>query len=314
MLARLLTRGLLTSKIPLSRAMATNCKYFDGRTGASIDNQAQVLDRVKSFVEKCRREGKKSVIFVGENHDDPTAHEHELELLKSLTSRVDVGKACLSLEFYERDIQPVIDEYLADLVNYQTFLQDARPPSNHDSYRPLLDHCKDKSIPVWGANCARRYSRMVGQMGRQKLEEVAASNPEFYRVALPPLPYQKASEKYCEKFKEIMGIVGSAGANSDDSKIMKMLDSQTLWDASMAHTIAKSWGNGSDVTMQVCGYFHCQYFLGIGEHLAQYYDPCKFDALTLVIFPEDPQQLDFNREEHQNIADILIMSDISRLT
>merc|ERR1712142_643573 len=141
---------------------------------------------------------------------------------------------------------------------------------------------------------------MVGQKGREKLEEVAASNPDFYGMALPPLPYQKASEKYCDKFKEIMGVVAS---DKTDEKIMKMLDSQTLWDASMAHTIAaRSWNPG-DVTLQICGYFHCQYFLGIGEHVAQYYDPEKYESFTLVVFPEDPDQLDFNAEEHQGIAD-----------
>ena len=83
-----------------------------------------------------------------------------------------------------------------------------------------------------------RYSRMVGRKGRDSLEKLAQTNPEFYEMALPPLPYAKASEKYCDKFKQIMGIVASG---KDEEKIMKMLDSQTLWDASMAHSISKVW-------------------------------------------------------------------------
>jgi len=302
----------------MAMSTAHQCKYFDGKTGQPIDNQTGVFDRVQSFVDRCRDQGKKAVIFIGENHDDPTAHEHELALLKNLfekkaTSSDDDEKKAgvsLSLEFYERDVQPVVDEYLADLIDYETFLMDSRPPNNHQSYRPLLDFCKENSMSVWSANCARRYSRMVGQKGRGKLEEVFASNPDFYSMALPPLPYQRASERYCNKFKEIMGVVASDKSNE---RIMKMLDSQTLWDASMAHTIAaKAWSK-SDVTVQVCGYFHCQYFLGIGEHLARYYDPDKFEAFTLVVFPEDPEELVFNDEEHRGIADVLIMSDISRL-
>ena len=81
-----------------------------------------------------------------------------------------------------------------------------------------------------------RYSRMVGRKGRESLEHLAQTNPEFYGMALPPLPYAKASEKYCEKFKQIMGIVASG---KDEERVMKMLDSQTLWDASMANSIAK---------------------------------------------------------------------------
>ena len=77
---------------------------------------------------------------------------------------------------------------------------------------------------------------MVGRKGRDSLEQLAQTNPEFYKVALPPLPYAKASDKYCDKFKQIMGIVGPG---KDQERIMRMLDSQTLWDASMAHSIAK---------------------------------------------------------------------------
>ena len=84
--------------------------------------------------------------------------------------------------------------------------------------------------------CDFRYTRIVGREGRDKLEQLYSTNPAFYETALPPLPYGKASQKYCDKFKEIMGIVASG---KDEQRVMRMLDSQTLWDASMAHSIAK---------------------------------------------------------------------------
>ena len=84
--------------------------------------------------------------------------------------------------------------------------------------------------------CDFRYTRIVGREGRDKLEQLYSTNPAFYKTALPPLPYGKASQKYCDKFKEIMGIVASG---KDEERVMRMLDSQTLWDASMAHSIAK---------------------------------------------------------------------------
>ena len=280
-------------------------KYFEGKTGAPIQNQTLVLDRIKTFAQTCKENGKKSVVFIGENHEDPTAHEHQLDILKVLSD----FKPSLSLEFYERDVQPILNEYMTDCIDYDTFLQDSRPPNNHQDYRPLIDFCKEKNLPVLAANCARRYTRIVGRNGRAKLEEMAGCDPEYYRMALPPLPYQEASEKYCNKFKEIMGIVAS---DKEESRILRMLDSQTLWDASMAHTIAKSWEK-CDLTVQVCGYFHCQHFLGIGEHLPKYYDSNKYESMTIVVFPEDPQELNFDPEEHTNIADVLVMSDISRM-
>ena len=68
-----------------SRKMST--RYFDGRTGAELPGKTQAFDRVKQFADQCRNSGKKSVVFLGENHEDPSAHEHELELAKHLLNK-----------------------------------------------------------------------------------------------------------------------------------------------------------------------------------------------------------------------------------
>ena len=60
------------------------------------------------------------------------------------------------MEFYERDVQPVLDEYLTGSIDYESFLQDSRPPSNHADYKPLLEHCREQGVPLIAANCARR--------------------------------------------------------------------------------------------------------------------------------------------------------------
>lgn len=288
--------------------MSSSLRYFDGRTGTEIPDRDSAFQKVEQFVASAGASGKKAVVFVGENHEDPSAHETELDLARRLLTG-GPGSA-LSMEFYERDIQPVLDEYLNGSIDYDSFLKDARPPSNHSDYKPLMDHCKNHNVPIVAANCARRYSRVVGRKGRESLEHLAQTNPEFYGMALPPLPYAKASEKYCQKFKQIMGIVASG---KDEERVMKMLDSQTLWDASMANSIAKSWNKGADLTLQICGYFHCQYSLGIGEHLGHYYDLQKYDSYTVVVYPEDPNDQDFKPEEHKDIADLLVLSDISKL-
>ena len=62
----------------------------------------------------------------------------------------------LSLEFYERDTQSVLNEYLWGSIDYGAFAQDARAPSNHEAYKPMLEHCKAQAIPVVASNCARR--------------------------------------------------------------------------------------------------------------------------------------------------------------
>ena len=42
----------------------------------------------QAFADKAHADGKKSVVFVGENHEDPGAHNIELDLAKKLLHQV----------------------------------------------------------------------------------------------------------------------------------------------------------------------------------------------------------------------------------
>ena len=43
------------------------------------------------------------------------------------------------MEFYDRSAQYVLDEYLMDFIDYDTFIEEIdHPPPNHKDYR--LDH------------------------------------------------------------------------------------------------------------------------------------------------------------------------------
>ena len=53
------------------------------------------------------------VILVGEEHNDPIAHWLQVELLKNLLEGSGDRPVALSLEMFERDVQHVVDEYLA---------------------------------------------------------------------------------------------------------------------------------------------------------------------------------------------------------
>jgi len=53
--------------------------------------------------------GKADVIFVGEQHDDPNTHRLESALLQGLVRRN--VPVTVSLEMFERDVQPALDAY-----------------------------------------------------------------------------------------------------------------------------------------------------------------------------------------------------------
>ena len=61
-----------------------------------------------------------------------------MEILKKIQD-LKPGESALSLEFYDRSAQYVLDEYLMDFIDYDTFIEEIdHPPPNHKDYR--LDH------------------------------------------------------------------------------------------------------------------------------------------------------------------------------
>ena len=78
----------------------------------------------------------------------------------------------------------------------------------------------------------------MSRQGSDAMEKLAEESEIHRNFLLPPLPIQPASQQYEANFRETMGIVGSEGL--DDQKITRMLGAQSLWDATMAHSITKA--------------------------------------------------------------------------
>lgn len=249
----------------------------------------------------------KNVILLGENHSDPSSHLLELEILQKVAD-LKPNETALSLEFYDRSAQAVLDEYLLDFIDYDTFLDHSHPPANHKDYRPLIDFCKAKKLPVIAANCSRRHSRLMSRQGPDALEKLAAESELHRNFLLPPLPIQAASHVYEANFRATMGIVGSEGL--DNNRITKMLGAQSLWDATMGHSITKALYR-SNLVVHVAGYFHVKQNLGIPEHLAHYCTEIDYGQTTIVMLPEE--DLVYTESEHKDAADLIVLTDINAI-
>lgn len=280
--AAMTTSGAVTLRDPT---------FFLG-SGQSID-KSEFIQRIKDSSAR--------VICIGENHGDSAAHGLELDILQHIAQSKDEHKVALSLEFYDRESQTVINEYLQGLATLDTFLGDSRPPANYIDYQPLLDHCAEFGFPVIASNCPRRYTRMVSKSGRASLEQLTDSKA---LELLPPLPYNGASKAYKDNFISIMEKMG----NTNPTVPTSMLDAQSLWDATMAHSIVMGLDKVEKI-IHVTGYFHVQYGLGTLEHL-QIYKP-GLDVLTVIVLPSE--ELDSLNEEQRNIGDLVVLTDINSL-
>lgn len=258
-------------------------------------------------LESAIRNKPKNVILLGENHSDPSSHILELEILQK-AAELKPGETALSLEFYDRSAQAILDEYLLDFIDYETFLDHSHPPANHIDYRPLIDFCKANNLPVIAANCSRRHSRLMSRQGPEAIEKLAEESEIHRNFLLPTLPVQPASQQYEANFRATMGIVGSEGL--DDNRITRMLGAQSLWDATMAHSIIKALYR-ANLVVHVAGYFHIKSNLGIPEHLAHYGGSLEYGQTSIVMLPEE--DLVFTESEHKNAADLVVLTDINAI-
>ncbi len=242
--------------------------------------------------------GRHQVVFIGEAHDDPTGHMLEAELLERAYAAhaptEGSGDArrplALSLEFFQRDVQPVLDEYLAGLITESAFRADSRPwPRYETDYRPLIEFARAHGLPVIAANAPRRYASRVTMHGRESLNDLS---PDALS-SLAPLPYEQPSDAYRDQWiraiSEVMRQEGkkcglpipepeegeepvraAAPVGSHDT-MGNQLHSQALWDATMAYWISEHLAREPEaLVLHMVGAFHVARGTGTPEHLEAY--------------------------------------------
>lgn len=263
-------------------------RIFDGKGNPST------LEKV---IEAAART---DVVFLGEQHDDATAHALQMQIFKAIVEKYSKErKIALSLEMFERDVQIVIDEYLNNLISEAHFLRSSRPWDNYkQDYRPLVELAKAEKLPVIAANAPRRYVNMVSRGGRDSLNALSPDAKKW----LAPLPFNQSSEAYSNKFKALMG--GSSEANMGLNNI---LDSQTLWDATMAYAVAQFLrANKKPLVVHLNGSFHTESRLGTPEHLVKFNSKAKFIVVTMRY---EENFTNFDQTRHENLGDFVILTD-----
>ncbi|QJD97590.1 ChaN family lipoprotein [Mucilaginibacter robiniae] len=203
--------------------------------------------------------GKADVLFYGEEHNDSIGHIVELAIWTKLAAKYP-KQAALSMEMFETDCQPVLNEYLNGLIREKNMLTDARAWPNYNDYRPLIELAKEKHLSVIAANAPARYTNRVNRLGLASLQQLDATGKSW----LPPLPIDTATGAYYNKFSNIMGGHGSMGG-------MQLYQAQNLWDATMGWSIARYYQThpGSKI-LQINGGFHSEEKLGAAAQVKHY--------------------------------------------
>lgn len=245
------------------------------------------------------------VLFYGEEHNDSVTHYLENKIFESLYQKYS-SSMTLSMEMFDRDVQPIMNEYLTSEIREKNFKKDARVWSNYRDYRPMVELCKTNKLDVVCANAAGRYSNLAGRKGQKALMALPLESKKYFA----PLPYDTASGKYYDKLmglshdpsdtaKKAAPVMGMGGFN--------LVMAQSLWDATMAYSIAEylKLHKGKKV-FQVNGRFHSDEGFAVATQLKK----CNPKIIMLIIssgadnaFPN----IDWNK--HKHLGDYIIITD-----
>lgn len=286
---------LLAVAAPLAAQSASGYvphRVLDTRTGRWTDFEAMTAAVARA-----------DVAFVGEQHDDPGTHRLQLALLEGVARRR--GNVVLALEMFERDVQPVLDRYLAGAATEAEFLAGARPwPNYATAYRPLVEWARARRWPVVAGNVPRRIASAVARGGLDTL----AALPSGDR-ALAAAEVRCPRDAYRARFAEQMAAHPMPGATPDAQAAVteRFYGAQCLKDETMAEATAAALarhGAGA-LVVHLNGAFHTARRLGIVPRVERRVPRARVVVVHAVPVPD----LDtVNPREHRREGDFVLFT------
>lgn len=249
---------------------------------AEVVNEASVLEHELRIFDAMGRErsltsvldelADRDVVLLGETHLDDVTHRFEHAVLEGLAQRRE-GKVVLSMEMFERDVQPMLDRYLAGELDETAFLAEARPWGNYrPDYRPLVETARTRRLPVVGANTPRPVLRKAAQ-GAAGYAEARAEHPEWLPEQMFP-----ASDEYWARVDRAIRGHGPPGGGDRTYAV------QNLWDNTMADSIVGALkAHPEHGVLHVVGAFHVEQHGGTVAQLRR--RAPKLDLATLTVVP-----------------------------
>ena len=224
-------------------------RVYDSKAGQFI-TFSQLIDAIST----------KDVVFFGEQHDDPTTHAAEHAVLAALGAKR--GDITVTLEMFERDVQPLLNQYLLGTISEKNFLDGSRPWDRYATdYRPMVELARVHGWDVIAANVPRRIASAVAKKGLAVLDTMSKME-RGYAAAENVCP----KDAYYDKFAETMkghSAGGGPPTAGDVAAMATMTDlfyqAQCVKDEAMGEAIANALQKyPGRMVYQVDGAFHIE--------------------------------------------------------
>ncbi len=210
--------------------------------------QGEPSSATKSFDEIVSELAKNRVIYLGETHDSLPDHLLQLRIIQALHNRG--VKLAVAMEMFPGSSQDALDEYVLDKKSSMTEAEFLRASHwfkvwRYDwrLFRPIFNFLRENTIPVYGINIERKIVSSVFAAGNTD-----GLTPEQRKSIAPERDL--LVEGYKERLQEVYGFHVQA-PQGKEKKISGFIQSQALWDESMAANIADILANNPKTTMLV---------------------------------------------------------------
>ena len=258
------------------------------------------------FETVVQRASRADVVFFGENHDDPETHRVELGFLEAIgrTGR----PVILSLEMFERDAQPLLNDYLAGRITEADFLARSRPWDRYvTDYRPMVELARAKGWPVVASNIPRP---MASAVGRKALAALDTLTPAERAWAARDI--QCPDDAYRARFMDTMRGHSSGGAAPSPADTLptaaanRFYLAQCIKDETMAESIVEARRRSPGaIVVHYDGAFHSDYKQGTVDRVRR-----RSPDLHMVVITAVPvvDQVAATLANHAGRADYIIFT------
>ncbi len=187
------------------------------------------------------------VVLFGEMHGNLIGNTVAQELFEDVL--IASPSSVLSMEFYERDDQVAIEDYLSGVTDRKAFDEaaDKTEANNPRAHARMIDSAKEAGRPVLASNAVRRYVKLARTEGFDRLEGLSDEQRALFEI-----PMGDGEGAYKDRFVELMG---GMGGHVKPEMIESFFRSQSVWDATMGQGIVDGVSMGTPVA-HVVGYFH----------------------------------------------------------
>ncbi len=258
---------------------------WDGRTGERV-----------AWSELVARASSAEAVLIGENHGHPLGLAAAAALFEDLVAAR--PRATLAMEFFERDEQSRIDDWLAGLADEPVFL--ARTQRSNGNYPPghraMLHTAKSNGRAVHAANAPRPYVRLARTQGYEALAQLTPEQQRLFHF-----PDKLFAGRYRQSFDAFMANGADPAAADVRPRLDAVFRSQSLWDWTMGASVVEAVRGAQTPLVLVVGRFHVDHeggTLQVVRHL-------RPGTRTLVVSFVD-QRADELQEADRERGDIVI--------